>query len=196
MLSCQSGVIVGITAYYGHPTGQCKCPSTQQPLSKKCPGDIVKSTNGHQDTCSKNLYGEPYGCFYGDLEFDYSAVSQPCCATKSVHGSVPDFDDLKIQANYTCNSRTAQYIAEGVCLGRSSCVLGSDPKHKYSWSYDEVANPLPAGVCMPEKTLIYRTNNCTTSLGFDGVWDGCNDGEKQWTNRKLTVMVRENCLIG
>lgn len=113
---------------------------------------------------------------------------QPCCAYRKAGGE-PSLDELQIRANYDCNSLTAQYIAEGMCLGKSSCTLTASDTHLYSWR-GEYAKNLPSNVC---KSSVKSKNNimlneCNTTLTHLGSWAECPLGEDSST-RFLQVQV-------
>lgn len=165
-LECQ-GTIIAISAYYGQPNGTCTCPVSQQPtLSGDCPGKQLRSG------CSKDLYGNEEACYLSEYDLGYGDP-QPCCAYTTVDGK-PNLDELQIRANYDCNSATAQYIAEGMCLGKSSCKLIASDTHLYSWR-GKYAKDLPSNVC---KTSVKNKNDimlnqCNTTLTHIGSWTQC-----------------------
>lgn len=181
-LKCQ-GKIVAISAYYGQPTGSCTCPVPQQPTTGGiCPGKITQSG------CSKDLYGKSKACYLSNYDLGYG-TPQPCCAYTKVNGE-PSLSELEIGPDYSCNSLTAQYIAEGMCLGRSSCVLKSSDTHLYSWK-GEYAKDLPSNVCktsIKSKNDINR-NQCNTTLTYTGSWAGCSKSSNFIGNKFMQIQV-------
>lgn len=168
VLDCGQSTIASISIQYGHPTGSCHCPSVQQPLrSGSCPGEVKR--NSGKEECSRDMYGKPEACYYSELVTFY-ATPQPCCAYSKDQGQ-PDLSDLKIKPDYSCNSLTAQYIAEGLCLGKSSCVLISNSRHPYSWIH--TGAELPSNVCSSTRSIDDDSHQCNTTLGYMGSWDSC-----------------------
>jgi hypothetical protein len=180
-LQCQ-GTIIAISAYYGHPNGSCTCPVPQQPtIADVCPGKILK------DGCSKDMYGNEEACYLSRYDLGYGDP-QPCCAYTKDNGK-PSLKDLKIGPNYGCNSMTAQYVAEGMCLGKSSCTLTASDTHVFSWRGLSAKN-VPSNVCKssiknPKNELL---NQCNTTLTHLGSWAECPlTGTK---DRYLQIQVR------
>jgi hypothetical protein len=121
-----NGIIKSIVAYYGQPNGACNCPYDQQLNGAlKCPGSVVGTShanilsnnrNYRGQSCSRNNQGNPEPCFQGLTRFGLD-----CCAATLDNTNQADLSSLMIGPNYKCNSRSAQFIAESVCLDKSSC---------------------------------------------------------------------------
>ena len=114
---------------------------------------------------------------------------QPCCAYTKVDGE-PSLSELEIGPNYSCNSLTAQYIADGMCLGKSSCLLKSSETHIYSWK-GSFAKDLPSNVCKTStksKNDIYK-NQCNTTLTYTGSWSDCPKSSNSKGNKYLQIQV-------
>ena len=182
ILDCGKSYIQAISVIYGNPAGSCHCPSIQQPSSKgTCPGSI--RTSDGSEHCSHDLYGNVEACFYSELDAHHYEP-QPCCAFHLNEDDTPDLSDLHISPNYTCNSLTAQHIAEGMCVGKSSCVLTSDSNHAYSWTGPDVER-VPYGVCNATTTEGDGSYRCNTTLGYAGLWSSCATAE----SRRMMVQV-------
>mmetsp|Transcript_24493 Transcript_24493/g.36018 ORF Transcript_24493/g.36018 Transcript_24493/m.36018 type:complete len:1721 (-) Transcript_24493:92-5254(-) len=187
-VDCQGGTVQAISAYYGQPSGSCTCPSIQQPLSSgTCPGDVVSKSGSK--TCSMDLYGNKEACFLSELDLNYGSP-QPCCAFNRDDKGEPDLSDLTISANYSCNSLTAQYIAEGMCLGKRSCMMIADPDYEYSWK-GSLAKDLPSNVCQSRSfnSKVLMENQCNTTLGYTGSWESCPTGSPASSSRFLQIQV-------
>eukprot|EP01041_Mallomonas_annulata_P006254 gene6254-12660_t len=132
-INCGKGQIRSIIAYYGHPSGSCSCPLNQLPRgststssstsSLTCPASPITLPTG-QSVCPDGI---DKACFPTYIQHKYPSYKQPCCAYKQNSYGQPDLDiNMRIAPNYSCNSLTSQYIAEGLCLGQSSCKLTAD----------------------------------------------------------------------
>eukprot|EP01036_Dinobryon_divergens_P047404 gene47404-63546_t len=68
---------------------------------------------------------------------------------------------MRIAPNYSCNSLTSQYIAEGLCLGQSSCKLTADTNVLYTWpittSTSTSTTRLPAQERLEAGRLVHLT---------------------------------------
>ena len=99
-----------IISYFGQPLGDCSCPLFQQPVDNKCPGSASSDS-------SQCLSDSP--CYSG-----YTRYNQQCCAT-SLYPSTgsANLSSLMLRPNYVCNSYTAPYIFNNLCLHQNSCEL-------------------------------------------------------------------------
>lgn len=172
---------MAISAYYGHPNGSCTCPVPQQPtIADVCPGKILK------DGCSKDMYGKEKACYLSRHELGYGDP-QPCCAYKKVDGK-PSLKELSIKPNYGCNSLTAQFVAEGMCLGKASCTLIASDSHLFSWSGIHAKN-VPSNACASstKNSKNLMLNQCNTTLTHLGSWNECPLAETN--DRYLQIQV-------
>jgi hypothetical protein len=135
------------------------------------------------------MYGRLEACYYSELTTSY-ATPQPCCAFTKSHGE-PDLGDLKIRPDYSCNSLTAYYIAEGLCLGKSSCVLTSNSRHEYSWIH--TGSDLPSNICSSTQVIDDNSYMCNTTLGFAGSWSSCPDSTG--ADRYMLIEVSRQVLV-
>ena len=179
------GTIESITAYYGSPSGSEFCPADQTPVDGLCPGKILTDTHGDQ-YCSRGALGRVQACFPSLINYTYPSYQRPCCALSLDANGDPDLSTLKLHPNYTCNSQTAQYIANKKCLGKSHCSLSGRDNFLHSLSMTE-QEQYPAEVCR-NITVSADTGvkTCVTSLGQSGEWDSCPNV----SSRKLIVQVR------
>jgi bacterioferritin (cytochrome b1) len=119
---CAEGSISTIlTAYMGHPTGQCGCPAAQKP--DVATGECKKPAEGV--TCVPGEF-----CLEG---YDPS-LKTPCCSGVADPASQrASFMDLMPRANATCNSIKAMSIVNAMCLGKKSCSINVDRFGNYTW---------------------------------------------------------------
>lgn len=117
--------IQSIVAYYGQPQGSCTCPGIQQPDSQgNCRGTVsgtVQNALSNQlnykgQQCVADASGFVAPCFLGSTRFGVD-----CCTSTLDSNGNADLSALSLSANLQCNSFTAQYIAESVCLNQNSC---------------------------------------------------------------------------
>ena len=134
-LSCRSGDIVRIEAYFGDPAGACSCPADQSIVSTtgRCPANPDHSDNSYGACIAE--YGEEddktgiKACFPGQMW-----NGDTCCAydlDPTTH--VPDFKEMAMIPNLECNSASAQYIAQGACLGQQNCTFHVVSNHTFEW---------------------------------------------------------------
>mmetsp|Transcript_22211 Transcript_22211/g.37626 ORF Transcript_22211/g.37626 Transcript_22211/m.37626 type:complete len:1954 (-) Transcript_22211:181-6042(-) len=186
-IDCFGGVVENIIAYYGTPSGECSCPSVQQPKKNgDCPGAIVDSGGGAQE-CEVGRYNKKLACF------DSTFRREKCCGFElSTYGDA-DLSALSLAPDYTCNSLTAQYIATGMCLGKESCTLGTDATQEYHWEGKLATNLNNSDVCETGfdsgNFNTSDTSFCTTTLGYSGIWDSCPEANTQ--SLKLNVKCSE-----
>jgi hypothetical protein len=186
-IDCFGGVVENVIAYYGTPSGECSCPSVQQPKKNgDCPGSIVESESGLQE-CEVGRYNKKLACFDGDFR------REKCCGFERDDSGETDLSDLTLSPDYTCNSLTAQYIASGMCLGKETCTLGTDASHMYHWEGALATNLNNSDVCETGFDSGSFNNSdasfCTTSLGYSGIWDSCPDSST--LSLKLNVKCSE-----
>ncbi len=134
-LSCQSGSIVRLEAYYGDPLGGCGCPP-EQTISTKT-GECPAQPSFAKDTPEGECVAE-----YGD-EDDYTGVKpcfkgqmwngDTCCAYGLNDQNSPEFSDLAMLPKAGCNSASAQYIAQGFCMGKQNCTIDVVSNRNYTW---------------------------------------------------------------
>jgi hypothetical protein len=120
-LECPAGTeIVDVFAYYGAPSGFCTCPEDHQVGSDgTCPGDVKSA-----DACE-----DERPCFAGATD-----LGDTCCA-RGVKGDAPDLDaDVNPRPNATCDSHTAPFIVQGLCLGAENCTLPVDFDARFRWT--------------------------------------------------------------
>mmetsp|Transcript_21 Transcript_21/g.39 ORF Transcript_21/g.39 Transcript_21/m.39 type:complete len:1400 (+) Transcript_21:55-4254(+) len=135
-LKCPSGVFKKIEAHWGQPNGYCSCPASQQTNDQgTCPGQITYPSDGVDGgTCSGGA------CFLSTTK-----LKESCCAKTRfdpMNGDfTPDLTNVDISTNPTCHSPSAQFIAEGMCLGRQNCTFPVSVNHTYTWTYDPVLRP-------------------------------------------------------
>ena len=117
--------IQSIVAYYGQPQGSCTCPGVQSPDSSgNCIGTIsgvVRNSLSNQlnylgQHCVADSAGYVAPCFLGLTRFGVNC----CSSTLNNYGSA-NLSALALSANLRCNSLTAQFIAESLCLYQNSC---------------------------------------------------------------------------
>ena len=117
--------IQSIVAYYGQPRGSCTCPGVQQPDSQgNCIGTVsgtVQNSLSNQlnykgQQCVADASGYVAPCFLGLTRFGIN-----CCSSSLDSNGNADLVALSLSANLQCNSFTAQYIAESLCLNQNSC---------------------------------------------------------------------------
>ena len=155
-------VIQRIEAYYGEPAGSCSCPSENSlvPATGRCQAepDYSELEEGEctarwrtEDDDDDEPSGDLIPCFKGNMW-----NGDACCALGlDPRFPAPDFSDLALLPNPSCNNPTAQYIAQGICLGHANCtlkVLPSDghdsPFHAnftFAWDVRRSA-PCPSGI--------------------------------------------------
>ena len=186
-IDCMGGVVENIIAYYGSPTGECSCPSVQQPKKNgDCPGAVVASASSGEETCEKGRYDKTLACFPSTFR-----RSKCCGFTKNSHDEA-DLAGLNLSPEYTCNSLTAQYIASGMCLGKEQCTLYTDNNHLYSWEGAHATNLNNSDVCETGFDSGFsnssETSFCNTTMGYSGIWDSCGETER---TLKLNVKCSE-----
>jgi hypothetical protein len=163
-LSCPQGVITKVEAYYGNPFGSCTCPSSQAlvPSTGKCPGS-PDYTTFRSGECTE-LYteagekarveqygdavaaGKPKPCFKGSMW-----NSDVCCsASIDSKTKAPIFDELAVLPDPGCNSGSAQFIAQAVCLNQPSCTLDVTTNVTFSWEITPNAPCNGGGEAMSE----------------------------------------------
>lgn len=117
--------IQSIVAYYGQPQGSCTCPGNQTPDSQKnCPGTITGTVqnslsnqlNYQGQQCISDSSGYTPPCFLGTTRFGID-----CCSNSLDLNGYANLGTLSLSSNLQCNSFTAQYIAESICLNQNSC---------------------------------------------------------------------------
>ena len=127
-LQCpESYTMSGVVAYYGQPSGNCACPSFNQPSTAlgsvgSCRSDSAIDNDGY--TYCPASDGITYGCISDTDRFDNT-----CCAYDYRLSAdedtgeeiyVPDLTAMDLAPNYGCNSKTVQYIASALCEGENS----------------------------------------------------------------------------
>ncbi|GMH83627.1 hypothetical protein TrVE_jg11384 [Triparma verrucosa] len=142
-LECPSGVFKSIEAHWGTPTGYCSCPAAQQPNEDGvCPGSKTYPAEASWGACTVDSDGEKEACWLSATKI----TKESCCAYDLVNpdpeeGESPDFTPdltkVDISANPSCSSPSAQYIADGICLGQKNCTFTIDYNHTYTWDYNE-----------------------------------------------------------
>jgi hypothetical protein len=183
-VDCFGGVVEHIIAYYGTPSGQCSCPSVQQPKKNgNCPGDIVVEEATGAEECELGRYDKKLACFEGSFR------RSKCCGFEVDDAGETDLTALGLSPDYTCNSLTAQYIATGMCLGKEKCSLGTDSNQTYSWKGALATNLNNSDVCEHgyDSGNMNSTENsfCNTTMGYSGIWDSCAE-----TSRSLKLNVK------
>jgi hypothetical protein len=146
-LSCQSGTIQRLEAYYGDPYGSCTCPNDQLPLTStdragSCPADPNYKNDIHGECLSEYGNADDHEgikpCFKGQMW-----TGETCCAynlNPSTH--TVDLDDLAMTPNRGCNSASAQFIMQGLCLGQTNCTIDVKSNVTTQW---EVTKQTPCG---------------------------------------------------
>ena len=173
------GTIRSIIAYYGSPTGSCSCPIAQLPSASGCPGTTGRDASGNE-VCKADASGTINACFPSYLQHQFPYYQQSCCAyEKDPRTGSPSLDALNIVPDYGCNSYTAQYIAEGVCLGEKSCSLSADPTVAYTWA---TATAPPSYVC---ESPMYA-GQCTSSVEYAGSFASCVASEERTLKIQVT----------
>lgn len=111
--------IADVFAYYGTPGGYCACPEANTVQKDgTCPGAIEGAG------CKG---GKP--CFAGVTE-----LGDSCCA-RGKDGGRANFDsDVNPFADPTCDSATAKFIVQGLCLGEMECEIPVDGGRGFSWT--------------------------------------------------------------
>jgi hypothetical protein len=113
-----------------------------------------------------------------------------CCASSLNSNNAPDFTSLAFLPEPTCDSASAQYIVQGLCLHQQNCsfYINSDSNHTYSWP---ITSNKP---CMNDVQLmnVDGVETCQTSLSIPSVsnYSSC----PQTKQRKL--IVRAVCAAG
>ena len=191
-VDCAGGVVDNIIAYYGTPSGSCNCPSVQQPKKNgNCPGDKVYNDDTDELECSTGRYDRKLACF----ESTYRR--QQCCAFSLDESGEPDLSELDLEADYSCNSLTAQYIASGTCLGKEKCTLYADNDRMYHWAGDLATNLNNSDVCQygydSATSANATTSFCNTTMGYSGIWDSCPDPSTR--NLKVKVKCTEKDIV-
>jgi hypothetical protein len=122
-----TAVIKSIVAYYGQPKGSCTCPGNMQPDSLSvCKGTKIGATetstsyltnelNYKGQSCA-SVNGVIVPCFLGSTRFGID-----CCSASLNTLSQADLNPLELAPNLQCNSYTAQYIADALCLNNNKC---------------------------------------------------------------------------
>ena len=169
--------IKAITAYYGNPRGACSCPSLQLPSGDgSCPGHIVSETDKHIKVCSSNVHGVPQACYPSYFKLPIHDAHQPCCANSTTSDGSPAVGTAgAFDPNYSCNSASAQPIAEALCLNQVSCQLQAQGSYVYKWAQSSPSSF--AGVYCVGSPSPYGLNKyeCQASFGSQGAWTSCRD---------------------
>ena len=125
-----------VEAYYGDPSGGCSCPAAQQlevddSGSLVCPGDVDYTDVTYGECTEENDEDdEAYvACLEGRMW-----TGARCCAYGVDKNKAPDFSELVPSPRAGCNSATAQYIAQGYCVGEKSCEITNTVNETYSWT--------------------------------------------------------------
>jgi hypothetical protein len=148
-LSCPYGRIASVSAFYGYPQGSCYCPIHQLPEND----DVCARDFG---ILSKTLFGERC-CSEGKS-------AQGDSVNPSLYNHIP-------HAMPGCNSDTAQYIVENVCLGKRRCVLDVSSNYSYKY-YPRVFNGRTLA-CTGFDNVTSRSHQCAVELGSIGQWGKC-----------------------
>lgn len=116
-LTCASGYINSIHAFYGQPYGTCQCPVKQQLNDQgQCQANLKfgSSYDGDDDTNRGTCNVNGGGCIKAETLFGES-----CCAHRLMRDEqekgrilIPDLTDILPRDNPTCYSDTAQYIIQ------------------------------------------------------------------------------------
>lgn len=186
-IDCFGGVVDNIIAYYGTPTGECSCPSVQQPKKNgNCPGDVLLNEATGLEGCEVGRYNNPLACYASNFR------RSKCCGFTLDSNNEADLSALGLAPDYSCNSLSAQYIATGMCLGKEKCSLYTDNNHVYSWEGALATNLNNSDVCEvgfdSGVSNATGTSFCNTTMGYSGIWDSCGEDER---SLKLNVKCSE-----
>lgn len=202
-LMCQEGIesetmrlqcpeyytMTGVIAYYGQPTGNCACPTYNQPSTDL--GDVGSCRSTYNEdtvSCEAAADGTTYGCIKSTDRFD-----NVCCAYSystqynEVRGrweTTPDLTGLDLAADYDCNSATAQYIATALCEGQNNCEIFVEGDTDISFRAADLINTeaitgTSASAACDSSTMTVDAkgdNICHTTLNTGGAFSGCSSG--------------------
>lgn len=177
-IDCFGGIVENIIAYYGTPSGQCSCPSVQQPKKNgACPGNVVLDETTLEKECEVGQYNKKLACYSGTFR------REKCCGFELEEGTGDvDLSALGLAPDYSCNSLTAQYIANGMCLGKERCSLYTDNNHMYSWKGAAATNLNNSDVCQfgfdSGASNSTASSYCNTTMGYSGIFDTCGEEER------------------
>ena len=169
-LACARGYINKIKLAYGNPTGYCSCPAEQRPNSAgECP--------------SRFEYGP-----------SSTTAGESCCSKTNVDGLalLADLSAVNMAPNPTCTSYVESYIAQGLCIGETSCHLNVTNAYQFTWE-----NDLDCDMNTPAKEGVVCSRSFMHSGNFSQCADSCamnNDGS--WTcdtYDKMEMSVEVHC---
>ena len=164
-VSCTAGKITDITLYYGNPIGYCDCPAAQTPnADRECPSDY------------------PDGPSLTDRE-------EYCCSDMgTLANGEANLEYVDLSHDSTCYSTSAQYIARGLCIGKTECSITIDKDATYSYYKDDnypdyyaCHNPDDDGKCNDYLMRSGEFGTCEDSCSYDS-WSG------DWTCSTYTGM--------
>ena len=169
-LSCARGKINEIKLMYGNPIGYCSCLAEQRPTSAgECPGRFK--------------YG-PSSTSHGE----------PCCSKTNVDGLdlLADLSAVNMAPNPTCTSYVESYIAQGLCIGETSCHLNVTNSYQFTWE-----NELDCDVNTPAQDGVVCSRSFLDSGNFSQCADSCamnKDGSwKCDTHHRMEMSVEVHC---
>ena len=122
------GSVRSIVAYYGQPLGSCTCPGDMQTVAHNaCNGTrsgaisqmlVSNKYNFAGQHCVSDSSGRVQPCFLGATRYD-----MPCCSASLDASGYADLSALSLGIAQGCNSFTAPYVLEALCLGKTTCTL-------------------------------------------------------------------------
>eukprot|EP00618_Florenciella_parvula_P035151 CAMPEP_0119482588 /NCGR_PEP_ID=MMETSP1344-20130328/10373_1 /TAXON_ID=236787 /ORGANISM="Florenciella parvula, Strain CCMP2471" /LENGTH=1515 /DNA_ID=CAMNT_0007517003 /DNA_START=73 /DNA_END=4620 /DNA_ORIENTATION=+ len=169
-IKCDQGkTISNVVAYYGEPWGYTSCPAVQKPNNQGvCPTN-KKHDYEYGPTPMKLIkFGinvDDAGCCSHYADNQGVADLSPYPKRAETKGASPD-DNVEISKNQACTSDTENYIAHGLCLGKSECSISANGTKGFAWHGDTPCSPI-------EDTA--NKYDCETSFTKMGNFSGCTN---------------------
>jgi hypothetical protein len=180
-LTCPAGEIGYIkTVYSSHDTqGSCTCPEMNKIETKsgKCRGKPIACGPGQ--SCEWSCPRDGPGCFLGK----HPISKWSCCAHDYEYTNknqvVGNFSQLRIRSDPKCYSESMELIANGICLGKSSCSFNVSEEIVYKWQADDYYETY----CPDDKKINGYHNStgttCTARINDISHYDSCPDQSKR-----------------
>jgi len=180
-----SQVIQSVVAFYGQPKGSCACPYRQQVNEGSgCNGTAqFNATLGYPECVANPLTaswhpGQIDACFLGKTRY-----SNRCCSFTTLLSNIGDGDmsSLNLNPEPSCNSLTAQAIAQSLCQGKQQCEFSVAKDGKLQLPMARLPSyESKNALCDNILTASDGSEVCETSLGLNGVFSGCSSDQNDW----------------